>query len=240
MDSQYSPLIKQQLCEHLQQFITLERVRRMRAVLENRTRYITVILEDIYQPHNASAVLRSCECYGVQDVYSIEDRNLFEISTGVTRKAHQWLTVHKFHKGNGGTAGCLSEIQEKGFKLAVMTPDADMLLEDVPLDKPLAFLFGTEKEGISEEASQKADFKLKIPMYGFSESLNVSVSVALTLYQTMQRLRREKEISEICLRDAEKEELWYQWLSKSVKGSAAIEQRFLASQGILAKSNNTK
>lgn len=223
--------LRRDICSHLEQFLTPNRLLRMREVLGSRTRHITVILEDIYQPHNASAVLRSCDCYGIQDVYSIEDRHIFEVSTGVTRKAHQWLTLHKYHAGNGGTQRCLEDVKGKGYKIAVMTPEANMLLADVPLDEPLAFLFGTEKEGVSEQAARQAEYQVKIPMFGFSESLNVSVSVAIALYQTMVRLKSLSNETglQTGLSQAEQEEIWYQWLKNAVKRSGIIEQRYLHS-----------
>lgn len=218
---------KLRIAKHFEQFFTDERLERMREVLSNRTRFVSVILEDIYQPHNASAVLRSCDCYGIQDVYTVEDKHAFEISTGVTRKAHQWLTLHKFGSQNGGIISCLNEVKRRGYKIAVMSPDAEMTVEDVPLDGPIAFLFGTEKEGVSKDALSQADYKVKVPMYGFSESLNVSVSVAITLYQTIVRLRKIKAAPDLGLSYPEKEELWYAWLKKAVKRSELIEDDFL-------------
>ncbi|MCH8485786.1 MAG: RNA methyltransferase [Candidatus Cyclonatronum sp.] len=222
--------LQKQLSEHLEQFVTPERAKRMHEVLDKRTRFLTVILEDIYQPQNASAVLRSCDCFGVQDVFYIEDRYQFQIRAGVTRKAHQWLTISNYNSENGGTDACLAEVKRRGYKIAVMTPDADTLLSELPLREPVAFLFGTEKEGVSEKASAMADYKLKIPMFGFSESLNVSVSVALTLYHTTLRLHSEKTMQQFGLSPCEKEELWNNWLKLTVKNADVIEKKFLESR----------
>ncbi|WP_240644875.1 TrmH family RNA methyltransferase [Cyclonatronum proteinivorum] len=212
----------------------------MRQVLDKRTRYVTVVLEDIYQPHNAAAVLRSCECFGVQDVYAVEGRNTFDISSKISRKAHQWLTLHTFKQAEAGDESCFKALKNKGYKIATLTPEAETRLDQLPLNLPLAFVFGTEKEGVSALARNESDFQVQVPMAGFSESFNVSVTVAITLYETMKRLRMPEIESgfPLSLTSAEKEAIWYVWLKNTVKKSQLLEQEFL--QNIKRASNPGK
>ncbi|MCH8556484.1 MAG: RNA methyltransferase [Balneolia bacterium] len=224
--------LKRRITEHLKDFATPDRYERMLGVLENRTSYLSVILEDIYQPHNASAVMRSCDCYGVQHVYSVENNNTLDISSGVTMKAHQWLSLHRYKSHEDNLQQCINDVREKGYLIAATSPHTDdVLLDELPLDRPVALMFGTEKEGITPRALEMADIRVRIPMYGFSESLNISVSAAICLYQTVSRLRKKFSREELALDEDEKTELLYKWLKQSVRRSALIEEKFLSGIG---------
>ncbi len=209
--------------------MTAERYERMQAVLENRTRYISVILEDIYQPHNASAVLRSCDCYGVQQVFTVESRNKLDVSSGVTMKAHQWLTLNRFRGEENSLKECITEVKKRGYLVAATTPHTnDMLLDELPIDRPVALMFGAEKEGLTPEAKSLADCCVRIPMFGFSESLNLSVSAAISLYEISRRVRKEIPEDKRRLSDTEKAELLYEWMKLSIRKSGQIEEKFLS------------
>lgn len=222
--------LKRQITEHLKGFVTPNRFERMSQVLQSRTSYVSVILEDLYQPHNASAVMRSCDCYGVQNVYTVENRNPLDVSSGVTMKAHQWLTLHRYRSHTDNLQQCLDDVRNAGYVIAATSPHTDdVVLDDMPLDRPIALMFGTEKEGITPRALDMADVRVRIPMYGFSESLNISVSAAICLYQTVQRLNNKFSREELGLDSAEKTEILYKWLKGSVKQSDLIEQKYLDS-----------
>lgn len=198
----------------------------MKEVLDQRTRFLTVVLEDIYQSHNASAVLRSCECFGIQNVHIIENRNTFEVNPEVVMGASKWLDLHRYQNQDTNTADCLKELKNSGYRLVAATPHKnDCLLEDLPLEEKTALIFGTEMEGLSETALQMADGFVKIPMRGFTESFNISVSVALTLYHLSKRMRQTTPAW--ALSADEKEELLLEWMKKSIKNPEQIIDRFM-------------
>ncbi|WP_349354453.1 TrmH family RNA methyltransferase [Gracilimonas sp. BCB1] len=216
----------------MKDFATVARWEKIEEVVQQRTRHITVVVEDIYQPHNASAVLRSCDGFGIQDVHIIENSNTFDASTQVTIGADQWLTLHRYReKRKDNTKLCLNSLKEKGFRVIATSPhENDTNLNDLPLDQKTALVFGTELDGISERAKEMADGFVKIPMAGFSESFNISVSAAVCLYNVTRRLRA----SDINwkLSEEELEELKYLWLKKSIKAGEQIEKAYLQERGI--------
>lgn len=154
--------------------------------LGDRTRWITVVLEDVYQQYNASACLRSCDGFGVQDVHVVEDRNTFEPDGQIALGAAQWLTMHR----HDSTAECIDALHRDGYRVVATSPHGrSRSLAELAVDRPTALVFGTEMRGLSEEALELADETLHIPMRGFSESFNVSVCVAVCLWQLTQRMR---------------------------------------------------
>ncbi len=215
---------------YLRQFITDKRYDVLNNILNKRTRHITVALEDINRPHNASAVLRSCDCFGIQDVHIIENRNKLDISGRVTRGAESWLTIQKY-KGQGrrNTEKCIKTLKSKGYKIIAMTPhDPVCELGDLEADDKLALLFGTEKVGLSDTVLKQADKRVVIPMRGFTESFNISVSVALVLFA----LRAKLEASSIRweLDDREKQELMLEWLRHSIREFEMIEDGYFGKE----------
>jgi tRNA (guanosine-2'-O-)-methyltransferase len=165
--------------EYLKDFITKRRFERFVNVLNQRTRYVTVVLEDVFQGHNAAAVLRSCDCFGVQYIYCAENRNEFKPNEEVSMGASQWLNIYRF--------------KEK------------------------------EKNNTEEYALNNADESVFIPMYGFTESFNISVTVALCLYELINRLRNSN-IS-YSLSEQEKQEILLQWMKNSIKDADRILER---------------
>ncbi|HKK46489.1 MAG TPA: RNA methyltransferase, partial [Balneolaceae bacterium] len=163
--------IKSELISYLQTFVTEERWQKINDVIANRTRFLTVVLEDIYQPHNASAVLRSCDCFGIQDVHIIENKNDFNPNKGITIGADQWISLHKHNQaGKNNTELCYNLLREQGYKIIATTPhDNDVTIDEVPLDQKTALIFGAEYTGLSDYALEEADGYAKIPMMGFSE-----------------------------------------------------------------------
>lgn len=214
------------LSDYLEDFVTERRLNRIEEVLRNRTRRIVVVLEDLYQSHNASAVLRSCECFGVQDVYVIENYNSFEPSSDVALGSSKWLTVHHYNAEDGAnTRRCLQELKDFGYRIAAtcLSSDADVL-SNVSVQEPLALCFGNEENGLSATAMELADMIITIPIHGFTQSFNISVSAALCLYELIGRLHHEN--SEWGLTEEAKKELRFDWLKKSVQHSEKIIERY--------------
>jgi len=220
-----------ELINYLREFISESRWERINEVLDQRTQHLTVVLEDIYQPHNASAVLRSCDGFGIQDVHVIENNNQFDASSQITIGADQWLTINRYRKPNHDNVGdCFNNLRIKGYQIVATTPhENDSDLNRLDVTKPTALVFGTELEGISNQVLEQADAFIQIPMSGFSESFNISVSAAICLYDTSTRLRQ----SEIdwTLDDIKREELLLEWVKKSIKAGDQLAKKWLVENG---------
>jgi len=207
-------MVNNRLIKYLEQFITTERLELFHKLLNQRTRYITVVLEDIYQSQNASAVLRTADCFGIQDVHIIENKNKYQINPDVALGASKWLNLVKYNQQKNNTLEAISHLRQKGYRIVATTPHTqDVSLEDFDLTQgKTALFFGTELKGLSNEMIDHADEFLKIPMFGFTESFNISVSAAIILHHLTTSLRK----SEINwqLSDHEKEEILLTWLKK--------------------------
>lgn len=217
---------KKELTEYLQQFATEERIEAFNRVIANRTRHITVALENIYQPHNASAVMRSCDCFGVQDVHVIENSNNYKINPGVALGSTKWIDITKYNKEEENTTTCVQSLKAAGYTIVATTPHTnDIDLDELPIDKPVALFFGTEKTGLTQNMLDQADVYMKIPMFGFTESFNISVCAALTLQHLTNKLHK----SEIDwkLNEEEQLDLYLKWLKTSIKRSDVLESEFL-------------
>ncbi len=223
---------KQRLLAYLGQFITEHKKRRMQAVLPWRTRYITLVLEDIYQPQNASATLRTAEILGLLDVYIVESRNLYRLNPDVVLGAHKWINLHRFREPNANnTAQAIAHLRARGYRLVATSPHYEGYApEDIPLEQPLAFWFGNELEGLSDFVLQQADLFLRLPMFGFTESYNISVSVAITLYTVIRRLHRSALPWR--LRPEEQEDVLWTWYRRVIGDKwPAVEAAFWRQQG---------
>lgn len=217
------------LLEFFAQFVTEHKRDRMEEVLQERTRHITVVVEDILKPHNASAVVRSCDCYGVQDFHVVENRYDYDVNPAVTRGASKWVDLIRYRKQKGvnNTQICFQRLQEAGYTIYATTPHTDgTLLPDVDVSEKLALVFGNELEGVSDYALQQADRTLAIPMYGFTESFNLSVSAAICLYDLTRKLRASQVTWQ--LSDREKREITLRWYKRVVKHADTLQQEFLA------------
>jgi len=218
--------LQSRLIAYLSSFVTPERLRKMRSVLAERTRYITIALEDIYQPHNASAVLRSCDGFGIQDVHIIENRNTYEVNPKVELGTKQWLSLTRYSRSEENTSAAVESLRSRGYRIVATSPHAeDVNLEEFDLSRGrAAFFFGNELDGLSRELLDSADEFMKIPMFGFAESFNISVSCALTLHHLVHALRATGIDWHIT--DEEQEVLLLQWLRNSIKNCATIEKKF--------------
>lgn len=216
------------LIEYLSEFVSEARLKKIEEVLNNRTNYLTIVLEDLHKPHNANAVLRSCDGFGIQDVHIIENVNQFGADKTVSLGAHQWLTLHRYNspqKDNVTT--CFKELRRKGYKILATTPhEQDISLYDLDLNQKTALVFGTELNGVSENVMAQADGFVKIPMYGFSESFNISVSAAVFMYELTRKLRQTDV--DWTLSEDYKLRLKYEWLRRSIKAGDQLVQKFLS------------
>jgi tRNA (guanosine-2'-O-)-methyltransferase len=216
----------QQYLEYLQELITAERLQKMREVLKYRTRFLTVVIEDIYQPHNASAVLRSCECFGVLDVHIIENRNTYQVNPDVALGASKWINIHRYNAARENTQECIDTLREKGYRIVAATPHVnDCFLEDLPMTRPTAIVLGNEKEGLSSLVTEQADAFVKIPMFGFTESFNISVSAALCLYSLTASIHQGSIPWQ--LSEAEQRETLIQWIENTIKHPDTVRQGFI-------------
>ncbi len=222
------PQLRDELIACLAQFVTPNKVRKIRQVLENRTYYVTLVLEDIYQPQNASATIRTAECLGVQTLHVIENRNEFRVSPKVTQGAAKWITLFRYNEpGADNTGACVQALRSKGYQIIATSPNVERSysLDTLPLERPMAFLFGNEEEGLSPRAMELADGYLRLPMYGFTQSYNISVSVAITLSHVIERLHRLDLPWR--LSEEEKAELTLEWYRRIVRRHELLEQKCL-------------
>jgi len=214
------------LLAFLSEFITDERKSRFEEVLSFRTRHLTVVLEDIFQPHNASAVLRSCDLRGVQDVHIVENNNAYEVNPEVVMGSTKWLNLYHYNEGGFNTPVAFDRLQAKGYRIVATCPHRDDFTpEDLPLDAPVALVFGTEKQGLSDYAVKHADMHVRIPMFGFTESYNISVSAALLLYTLTDRLHDSADI-EWHLTEEEMDEVRLQWTRRTLSRIRQYERKF--------------
>jgi tRNA (guanosine-2'-O-)-methyltransferase len=217
------------LIRHMSGFITSRRYKKMLAVLQMRTRHLTVVLEDIYQSHNASAVLRSCECLGIQDIHIIQNHHEFEVNPDVVMGASKWLSLHTYQKYENNTTNCLQSLKDHGYRIIATSPHKKEYSPDkIPLEGKTALVFGTEMKGLTEAANKMADGFMKIPMVGFTESLNISVAVALSVYQLTNRLRTENIRWQLPYN--EEIDLLYEWVCKSVKNPEVLIRHYEANR----------
>ncbi|MGI9229462.1 MAG: TrmH family RNA methyltransferase [Gammaproteobacteria bacterium] len=217
--------------DYLSEYINPDRRALLETVLAQRTRYFTVVLEDIYQSQNANAVVRTMECLGIQDLYVIEQNNEYQLNPGVLQGADKWLQIYRHNQAGGNnTEACLQSLKDKGYRIAAMTlDDQSVPLEQLAIDKPTAFCFGTEEQGLTDTAQGLADVSAKIPLYGFTRSYNVSVSAAISLYTLIARLKASD--ADWQLSATEKDRLLIDWLAQSTPAGQQLLKQFLTGLG---------
>ncbi len=178
-------------------------------VLAYRTRFITVVLENILQPHNASAVIRSCDIFGIQDLQVIENDTAFRAQTAIAKGATKWVDIHRY----GSTKQCITQLKKNGYRVVAATPhERGYTLDELPINRKTALLFGTEVTGLSDEAIALADDYVTIPMFGFTESFNISVSAAICLHTLIMKLHAST--IDWHMPEREKKALQLEWLQR--------------------------
>lgn len=219
------PLQKKNLTQYFESFVSYNKREQMHQVLAHRTRHVAVVLENIYQPHNAATV-RSCECFGFQDLHIIEAKTKHTINPNVTMGGCKWVSMHHHKKDIGGTVAVLKRLKASGFKIGSTSMRLGCVpLEELDLNQPIALCFGTEEKGLSEEAHDMADVFVQIPSYGFTQSFNVSVSVA----QSLTSIRNRLEQSDLPwqLTPGDRLTLYLTWLIKTANRGLVIARNYL-------------
>lgn len=221
-----TPQDQQPLTEHFRQYISDHKKEFIERVLLQRTRHITIVMEDIYQSQNASAVVRTCECMGLQEVHFIENISKYSVNPKVLKGANKWIDLvrHKEKKVDN-TEACFRSLRQRGYRILVTDPSADgVSIHDVGIDRKLAIVMGNELKGISRYALENADGRINIPMFGFTESMNISVSAAICIHTLVAKLRSSSV--DWSLSEAEKNELRLIWYKKVVRNAELIEREF--------------
>jgi tRNA (guanosine-2'-O-)-methyltransferase len=213
---------QKEILEHLQGYLTPRRKDLFEKVLKGRTNHLTVVAQDVYQLHNTSAVVRSCDVFGIQNIHIIEEKIPRRIDKEIAMGAQKWVDINRYNSAKD----CIKRIREEGYRIVATSPHEEShLLEDFDVSSPAALFFGTEKDGLSEEIMCEADATIKIPMVGFTESLNISVSAAIILQSLTSKLKKSDinwQFSE-----EEKDQIRMDWTKKTIKNSEQIIERFL-------------
>lgn len=219
--------LNKELVNYLSNLVSENRRAKFDEVLNYRTRHITIMLEDLYQPHNASAVLRSCDIFGIQDIHIVENKNVYTVNRDIALGSPKWLNIHKYNQSENNTKQCIDQLKEKGYQIVATSPHKNgYSIDELPVDKPIALIFGTELTGISDTVRDMADSFVQIPMFGFTESFNISVSVALCLHTLTAKLHGSEANWQ--LNDSEKDELLLTWLRNTIRKVELIEKDFIA------------
>ncbi len=224
------PLSQQErdLLQYFSKYLTDHRKAYAEKVLAQRTRQVTVVLEDIYQSQNASAVVRTCECMGLQDIHIIENTTQYEINRYVMKGSNKWVNLIRYKdQTRNNTAACFERLREAGYVIYATSPETSSIsIHDLnPSENKMALVFGNELEGLSDYAIQQADYRIHVPMYGFTESLNISATVAASLAILIPKLK--SAAGDFHLSEEEKEVLRLVWYRKMVRRSAIMEKQFL-------------
>ncbi len=214
-------MVDKKLFSYLEDFVTEKRREKFNEILKQRTKHFTVVLEDVYQMHNTSAVIRSCDVFGVQQAHAIEVRHKNVLDKEIAMGAQKWvdLTYH------ANTNSCIKTLRGKGYQIIATTPHNDScFVEDFDVSKKSALFFGSEKDGVSDNVLRQADGYIKIPMVGFTESLNISVSAAIILQSLTTKLKKSSINWQ--LTEEEKEFQRFIWMQKSIKSIDNILERY--------------
>ena len=208
----------------LESLLSEKRLERIKQVIDSKIANITIVLDNLLDSHNTSAILRTAEGLGLKDIFIVEKDYNFEINKGVTKYSHKWLNLHRFKD----YSPCVKELKNKGYKIYVANVgEKTVKLTDIKIEanKKYAFVVGNEHDGISSEILKYADCEFTIPMYGFTESFNVSVASAIilshTTYQYRKVLPQKSDLSE-----EQKQKLYFDFLKKAVKNSDILLKSF--------------
>ena len=212
--------------DFLREYVQEDRIELFNRILDERTRYVTVVLEDIYQPQNASAVIRSCDCFGIQDAHIIENENEYQINPLVVHGASNWIEFIKYNQKKNNTLDCINKLKAQGYRIVATSPHANETnLTNLDITKgKIALVFGSEGPGISDIVKENADEFVKIPMYGFTESFNISVSAAICLSSISTKLR--KSDINYHLSKEERDVLITKWMRQTVLDGDKMEREF--------------
>jgi len=236
---------KKDLINYLYSYITENKKSKIEEISRHRTNFITIVLEDIKESKDASAVIRSCDCFGVQNLHIIENENKYKINPAVAMGSFKWVDLFSY-KGNltsdisketlksdiksinleksENTKVCFDFLKSKGYKVVAISKKANLTINELDYNHKMAFVFGSEEKGLSEYALENADYYAKIPFYGETQSYNLSVSAAITIYNSIQNLQKSK--NNYYLSEEEVLDLKIRWVKKILKRSDLLEKVF--------------
>lgn len=211
------------ICGVLGPMLTPERIARIDSVLASRLQSVVTIVEDTYDPHNAAATIRTTEAIGLQELHVVEPQLRFSAARGVTRGAHKWIDMHRWPRAEDAARA----LHARGFRVYATLPGATHSIDDVDVTTPIAVAFGNEHSGLTAEAIAACDGSLGVPMQGFTESFNLSVTVALAMRTIAQR-RRAALGSAGDLDDERRRALRARWFALKIRGAVGILERALS------------
>ncbi len=214
--------LTEELVSYLESFLTTRRKLKNHKVLDERTYHFSVAIEDVYQLHNTSAVMRSCDIFGIQNLHVIEERNVRTIDREIAMGAQKWVDINRHHT----TRDCVNVLKNKGYQIVATSPHGEnnVILSEFDYTKKSVFFFGKEDTGLSDYVLENSDVQLKIPMFGFTESLNISVSASIILQEVTRKLR-ESNIN-WKLTPQELLQKRYEWVCKVLKSHEQILARY--------------
>lgn len=214
-------MVDLKLLDYLESYLTENRRQRFDKVLSQRTKHFTVATEDVYQLHNTSAVIRSCDVFGIQEVNIVEETNTKRIDREIAMGAQKWVDLNRYHS----VKDCIQDLKKKNYQIVATTPHTtDCLLDEFDVTKKSCFFFGRETEGLSQEVLEHSDCYLKISMSGFTESLNISVSAAIILQHVTTKLRLSDISWQLTIEEQQEKRL--DWIKKTIKSYDEIVERF--------------
>ncbi len=218
---------KQKLVADLSSVINAQRQGLLEQVLAQRSRYITVVLEDIYQAQNASAVIRTAECLGLQELHIVENKYEYHLNPTVVQGASKWIEVHRHRQaGQDNTTACLQHLKSRGYQIVAMTLREDSIeLSKLAVDQKLALCFGSEEPGLTKTAHDLADEYVKIPICGFTQSLNLSASASISLHHLTTTMRNSSANWQ--LSEEDKIDIYIDWLAKSTPTGKTLLNKFI-------------
>lgn len=218
---------RKQVINYLYDLVTENKKTKIPEILSQRTKHISIVLENVFQPHNISAVMRSCECFGVQDLHIIENTNDFKVDHEIALGASKWITAHRYNQYEQNTKACLNNLKQQGYQIAALTlTDNCIPLTELDITQKTALCIGTEETGLSAVAHEMADINVQIPMVGFTNSFNLSVTAALSMYELINKLKNKSKI-QWQLSEKNYEELSIDWLVKSLPSGKRILASYL-------------
>ncbi|QCX53861.1 RNA methyltransferase [Elizabethkingia sp. JS20170427COW] len=216
---------KKELYEYMRGFLTEERLKKIDSYAEESSDFVLPVMENIYQFRNAAAIVRSVEACGFHKIIALEEENEFNPNARVSKGADTWMQIERLPKN----IESLQKIRDKGYKILAISPEKDAVsLPDYKIEGPIALVFGTEKAGVSQEVINFADETVIIPMYGFTESFNVSVAAGICMYDLKQRLI--KSDLEYKLSEEKKIDLKIRWAVNSTRSGEEVLNHFLKSK----------
>jgi len=217
---------KLELIDYLSGFLTEDRINKIKLVLNNRTRHFTAVLEDIYHAPNASAIIRTCDCFGIQDLHIIENIKRNKVNKCVTQGSGKWISLHNYRDNSDNTLECIKRLKDQGYHIAAtsLRDENDISIDDIDINQKTAICFGTEETGLSDTAHELADSIVKIPMFGFTQSFNISVTAAICLHNLIKRVHKSDVKWQ--LNNDELIDFKLDWIMKSIKNVDMILKRY--------------